>query len=97
MSLIADPARPTRYRYVILALLCFLAMITYMDRAANGNAKADILADLNKERADDRQLDIENDYFLVLMAFQLAYALFEIPSGWLGDTYGPRTTLLRVV
>jgi len=97
MSLIADPARPTRYRYVILALLCFLAMITYMDRAANGNAKADILADLNKERADDRQLDIENDYFLVLMAFQLAYALFEIPSGWLGDTYGPRSTLLRVV
>src|SRR5207249_8539376 len=30
-------------------------------------------------------------------AFQLAYAIFEIPSGWLGDTKGPRSTLLRVV
>ncbi len=97
MTPLADPTRPSRYRYVILALLCFLAMITYMDRAANGNAKADILADLNTERAADRQLDIENDYFIVLMAFQLAYALFEIPSGWLGDTVGPRSTLLRVV
>ena len=97
MSFPADPARPSRYRYVILALLCFLAMITYMDRAANGSAKADILADLNKERSADKQLDIENDFFIVLMAFQLAYALFEIPSGWLGDTVGPRSTLLRVV
>ena len=92
-----SPDRPSKYRYVILALLCFLAMITYMDRAANGSAKADVLADLNKERSADRQLDLENDFFIVLMAFQLAYALFEIPSGWLGDTVGPRSTLLRVV
>ena len=97
MSFNVDPARPSRYRYVILALLCFLAMITYMDRAANGSAKADVLSDLNKERSVDRQLDLENDFFIVLMAFQLAYALFEIPSGWLGDTVGPRSTLLRVV
>ena len=97
MSFNVDSARPSRYRYVILALLCFLAMITYMDRAANGSAKADVLADLNKERSADRQLDLENDFFIVLMAFQLAYALFEIPSGWLGDTVGPRSTLLRVV
>src|SRR5207237_7659791 len=31
------------------------------------------------------------------MAFQVAYAIFEVPSGWLGDTRGPRSTLLRVV
>ena len=43
MSFNVDPARPSKYRYVILALLCFLAMITYMDRAANGSAKADVL------------------------------------------------------
>ena len=36
--------RPTRARYAILALLCVLAMITYMDRAANGSAKAAIMA-----------------------------------------------------
>jgi MFS family permease len=30
-------------------------------------------------------------------AFAIAYALFEIPSGWLGDVWGPRGTLLRIV
>jgi MFS transporter, ACS family, glucarate transporter len=71
-------------------------MITYMDRAANGSARDAIMIDLNANRPADQQLD-KNDFFLVLMAFQLAYALFEIPSGWLGDTRGPRVTLLRVV
>ena len=63
-------------------------MITYMDRAANGSAKKAIMADLGVS---------EDDFFWVLIAFQLAYAMFEIPSGWLGDTRGPRSTLLRVV
>jgi sugar phosphate permease len=79
---------PTRVRFRILFLLCLLAMITYMDRAANGSAKTDIMKDLGADR---------DDFFWVLMAFQFAYALFEIPSGWLGDTQGPRSTLLRVV
>src|SRR5581483_8020954 len=30
-------------------------------------------------------------------AFSLAYALFEVPTGWLGDVFGPRTTLIRIV
>lgn len=81
-------ARPTRVRYRVLGLLCLLAMITYMDRAANGSAKPAIMAELGVAEAD---------FFQVFLAFQLAYALFEIPSGWLGDTVGPRSTLLRVV
>jgi MFS family permease len=87
---------PTNFRYVILALLCLLAMITYMDRAANGSAKAAIMTELNADRPDDDKLKVE-DFFIVLMAFQIAYAIFEVPSGWLGDTQGPRSTLLRVV
>ena len=82
------PEPPSRFRYVVLALLCLLAMITYMDRAANGSAKKAIMEDLGVQEAD---------FFWVLIAFQLAYAMFEIPSGWLGDTRGPRSTLLRVV
>ena len=27
----------------------------------------------------------------------LAYAAFEVPSGWLGDVFGPRSTLIRIV
>ena len=33
---------------------------------------------------------------LVFGAFTLAYSLFEIPSGWLGDVYGPRRVLTRI-
>jgi MFS family permease len=33
----------------------------------------------------------------VFSAFTLAYAVFEIPSGWLGDTMGPRKVLTRIV
>src|SRR4051812_48302183 len=75
-------------RYRVLGLMCSLAMITYLDRALNGNAKKPVMEAVGYE---------EKDYFLLLVAFQLAYALFEIPSGWLGDTFGPRKTLLRIV
>jgi MFS transporter, ACS family, glucarate transporter len=93
-----DPSRPTRVRYAILGLLCVLAMITYMDRAANGSAKKAIMADLNQNQLSTGQTPYqEEDFFIVLMAFQIAYAIFEVPSGWLGDTRGPRSTLLRVV
>ena len=30
-------------------------------------------------------------------AFALAYSIFEVPSGWLGDIFGPRKTLIRIV
>jgi ACS family glucarate transporter-like MFS transporter len=85
----SDPAAaPTRYRYVVLGLLCLLAMITYMDRAASSSAKPAIMHDLGVNA---------DQFFIVLMAFQLAYALFEVPSGFLGDTFGPRSILIRVV
>ena len=80
--------RPTRVRYSILVLLCTLAMITYLDRAMYGSAKKDMMEAVGRK---------EEDFFWVLVAFQLAYACFEIPTGWMGDTYGPRKTLLRIV
>jgi len=90
-------APPTRARYFVLGMLCLLAMITYMDRAANGNAKTAIMAELNANLPEGIKPYNTEDFFLVLMAFQFAYAIFEVPSGWLGDTRGPRSTLLRVV
>ena len=32
-----------------------------------------------------------------LAAFAWAYAVFEIPGGWLGDKIGPRRVLMRIV
>jgi MFS family permease len=72
----------------MLALLCTLAMITYLDRAMYGSAKGDMMASVGRP---------VEDFFIVLVAFQLAYALFEVPTGWLGDRFGPRSTLLRLV
>ncbi len=80
--------KPTRVRYSILGLLCLLAMITYLDRAMYGSAKNDLMASVGRP---------VEDFFWVLVAFQLAYACFEVPSGWLGDRFGPRSTLLRIV
>src|SRR5215470_10470779 len=34
---------------------------------------------------------------VVFSAFTLAYSLFEVPSGWLGDVKGPRRVLTRIV
>src|SRR5262245_14832097 len=81
-------SQPTRVRYSVLGLLCVLAMITYMDRAVYGNARDDIMGSVGKPSAD---------IFYLLTAFQIAYALFEVPTGWMGDRFGPRSTLLRIV
>lgn len=80
--------QPTHVRYSMLGLLCILAMITYLDRAMYGSAKTDMM------NAVGRPVE---DFFWVLTAFQLAYALFEVPTGWLGDRFGPRMTLIRLV
>ena len=43
-------------------------------------------------------LDLDNQSFgYILGAFSLAYALFELPTGILGDRIGPRKVLARVV
>lgn len=83
-----DPYRPTRVRYSVLGLLCVMAMITYLDRAMYGSAKDDMMAAVGRPVVD---------FFWVLTAFQIAYACFEIPTGYLGDRFGPRKTILRLV
>lgn len=82
-------ARPTNVRYSVLLLFCTLSMITYIDRAFWGSAQEDIRKDLG--------LKSVADLIVALWAFQLAYALFEVPTGYLGDKYGPRKTLIRIV
>jgi MFS family permease len=86
----SDPAvAPAPGRYRILALLCLLAMITYLDRVCFGVAAATIAADLGYGDVSDLKYAVT--------AFALAYAVFEITSGWIGDVWGPRSTLIRIV
>jgi MFS family permease len=63
-------------------------MITYLDRVCFGTVAPFIQEEF---RLDDKQMG------LLFTAFAFAYALFEMPSGWLGDVFGPRKTLIRIV
>jgi MFS family permease len=80
--------RRTRVRYRVMAFLCVLAFLTYFDRICIMRAQGDIQRDLGLSDAE---------MGLVFGAFSLAYALFEIPSGWLGDRFGARGALTRIV
>jgi MFS family permease len=80
--------RPTHGRYTVMAFLCVLSFLTYFDRVCIVRAAGDIQRDLDLS---------EEQMGLIFGAFWLAYALFEIPGGWLGDRYGARLTLTRIV
>src|SRR6185369_5284384 len=83
-------ASPTvgRTRLPILTFATTLAMITYIDRVCISQAAPFMQHDLG---LSDKAMG------LAFSAFAWAYALFEIPGGWLGDVIGPRKVLLRVV
>ena len=79
---------PTRARHTVLYFTFALSVITYLDRVAISSAATAIRGDLH---LDAVQMG------WVFSAFTFAYAAFEIPSGRLGDVYGPRTVLTRIV
>ncbi len=82
-------SRPTRVRFIVLAFACVLSMITYLDRVAMASAAGSIVQELGLQSVADLKW--------AFTAFALSYALFEVPTGWMGDMYGPRKTLLRIV
>jgi sugar phosphate permease len=81
-------SRPTHVRHVVLALTVVAYMITYMDRQILATARPVIRQELGIS--------------LVMMGwitfgFRIAYALFQIPGGWLGDRFGARRALALIV
>ena len=81
--------RATRIRYAVLALLAALSMITYLDRVSFSAAQSHVIQELG--------LRSEADLKYAFMAFILAYSLFELPSSWWGNVFGPRRVLIRIV
>src|SRR4051812_8082850 len=77
-----------KIRHAVLAMLVLLSVVTYLDRICIGISAKEIQADLDLS---------ESQWGWVLGAFLLAYGLFEIPSGGLGDRVGQRTVLARIV
>jgi MFS family permease len=80
--------RPSHVRYGVLAFACSLSMITYLDRVCFGSCAGYIKSEFGLD---------DGDMSLLFGAFALAYSIFEVPSGWLGDIFGPRKTLIRIV
>ncbi|MDQ2898251.1 MAG: MFS transporter [Acidobacteriota bacterium] len=79
---------PTRARHVVLALTVAAYMITYMDRVNIASAAPLIRHDLGLSMVT---------MGWILSAFRWGYALFQIPSGWMGDRIGPRRALTLIV
>lgn len=85
---LGPPTSGMKIRYKVLTLLFFLSIIVYLDRVC--------ISVMGKRIKYD--LDLSNEQFgWVLGAFALSYALFEIPTGVMGDRIGPRKVLTRVV
>jgi sugar phosphate permease len=84
----AEAVAPTRVRHIVLWLTVVAYMITYIDRVVISAAVPSIQEEFG--------------FSLVTMgwilgAYQLSYALFQIPGGWLGDRFGPRRALPAIV
>ena len=73
--------RPTNIRILIVAVAMLAAVLLYLERVCMSVAEVYIREDL---RIGKSQMD------LAFGAFFIAYALGQVPSGWLSQRYGPR-------
>jgi sugar phosphate permease len=91
-ELAADPehvaTKPSRTRWWILFLISLMYLIAYMDRSNISVAQPEIAKEFGLSKTA---------MGLVLAAFTWAYALGQIPAGWLGDRFGPRKVLAVIM
>ena len=76
--------KPTRVRYLMLAMMFFTVVINYLDR---NNISTTVSAIKGEFHIDNAEMG------LILGAFGWTYALFQIPGGWLVDKMSPRILL----
>jgi MFS family permease len=72
----------------VIVFAVTLSVVTYIDRVCISVVTPLIQHDLS---LSDKQMG------WCLGAFALAYSLFEMPGGFLGDRIGPRRVLMRIV
>jgi MFS family permease len=87
VSIAESGARPTRVRYVLLAVATANAFLLYLDRICMGAVVQSASFQKELGLGADRVGD-------ALAAFFLAYALGQLPAGWLADRFGPRRMLV---
>jgi sugar phosphate permease len=84
----AAQARPSHGRWYILGLICLMYLITYLDRVIISNTAPEIRAEFG---FDAKTMG------WIFSSFVLAYALFQVPGGWLNERFGPRVVLTGLV
>jgi ACS family glucarate transporter-like MFS transporter len=80
--------RPTTIRHQVVAWICSLSIITYLDRVCISASAPYISKDLDLTPVE---------MSMAFSAFAVAYAMFEVPGGWLADRVGPRKVITRIV
>src|SRR5579863_10622212 len=81
-------SKPSRERWLVLALLCLMYLITYLDRVSLANTAPLISKEFGFSKAT---------MGVIFSAFVWAYALCQVPGGWLGDRFGPRRVLTVIM
>jgi sugar phosphate permease len=84
----AAPARASRGRWYVLLLISVMYLITYLDRV-NISTAAPLIS---KEFGFDKIT-----MGVIFSAFVWAYAMFQVPGGWLSDRLGARGVLAGIV
>jgi MFS transporter, ACS family, glucarate transporter len=79
----------SKQRFLLVLLLFFHTVNTYMDRVCISAAKGAMQADIHG--LTDQMMGY------VFGIFAVGYALFQIPAGWFSDRAGPRRALTIVV
>jgi MFS transporter, ACS family, glucarate transporter len=77
-----------KQRHHVLGLLCFLSVLTFLDRLAIAVAGPAIQTDLHLQ---------PQNWGWILSAYVLANGIFEVPSGAMGDRHGQRGEMTRIV
>src|SRR6202048_1378607 len=75
-------------RLYILALISLMYLITYLDRVNISTAAPAISEEFGFDRIT---------MGVIFSAFVWAYALFQVPGGWLSDRFGARPVLAAIV
>jgi MFS transporter, ACS family, glucarate transporter len=78
----------TRVRWKVVALLAFVAGLTYFDRLNLGI--------VGKNIQEEFKFSTQTMGW-ILGSFSLGYAWFHVPGGWLADRFGPRRVLAGAV
>ncbi len=84
----AEQTRASYGRWYILGLICLMYLITYLDRVNISTAAPEIAKEFGFDKIT---------MGIIFSAFVWAYAIFQVPGGWLSDRFGARPVLAIIV